>query len=147
MLKFRSMRPGSTSGETDDLVRPAAGGFGRDEADATRVGSVACAGHVARRAAAVVQRAEGRHVARRPSPRAPRFVELFEQQIYRYGDRHRVKAGITGWAQINGLRGQTSLADRVEWDNYYIENFSLWLDLKIVGWTIRSLPRHPKVDR
>ena len=40
---------------------------------------------------------------------------------------------------MNGLRGETSLADRVEWDNYYIENFSLWLDLKIVGWTVRSM--------
>jgi lipopolysaccharide/colanic/teichoic acid biosynthesis glycosyltransferase len=67
------------------------------------------------------------------------YVRLFEKQIYRYGDRHRVKAGITGWAQVHGLRGETSLADRVEWDNYYIENFSLWLDLKIVGWTVRSM--------
>jgi exopolysaccharide biosynthesis polyprenyl glycosylphosphotransferase len=66
-----------------------------------------------------------------PRPERPQFVGLFEQSVYRYGDRHRVKAGITGWAQVNGLRGKTSLADRVEWDNYYIENWSLWLDLKI----------------
>ncbi len=66
-----------------------------------------------------------------PRPERPEFVGLFEQSIYRYGDRHRVKSGITGWAQVNGLRGKTSLADRVEWDNYYIENWSLWLDLKI----------------
>ncbi len=50
--------------------------------------------------------------------------------------RHRVKSGITGWAQVNGLRGETSLQDRVEWDNYYIENWSLWLDLKIALKTI-----------
>jgi exopolysaccharide biosynthesis polyprenyl glycosylphosphotransferase len=66
-----------------------------------------------------------------PRPERPQFVGVFEQTVYRYGDRHRVKSGITGWAQVNGLRGKTSLSDRVEWDNYYIENWSLWLDLKI----------------
>jgi exopolysaccharide biosynthesis polyprenyl glycosylphosphotransferase len=77
-----------------------------------------------------------------PRPERPEFVELFEPRVHRYFDRHRVKAGITGWAQVNGLRGQTSLSDRVEWDNYYIENASLWLDLKIIGRTILTLPRH-----
>jgi lipopolysaccharide/colanic/teichoic acid biosynthesis glycosyltransferase len=52
--------------------------------------------------------------------------------LRRYGDRHRVKAGITGWAQVHGLRGQTSIADRAEFDNYYIENWSLLLDFKIL---------------
>ena len=66
-----------------------------------------------------------------PRPERPEFVELFEDSVYRYGERHRVKAGITGWAQVHGLRGKTSIADRAEWDNYYIENWSLWLDLKI----------------
>ena len=69
-------------------------------------------------------------------PSAPEFVAQFEQHVYRYGDRHRVKSGITGWAQVHGLRGQTSLADRVEWDNYYIENWTLWLDLKILLMTV-----------
>ena len=63
-----------------------------------------------------------------PRPERPEYVERFTGQIDRYGERHRVKAGITGWAQVHGLRGQTSLADRVEWDNYYIENWSIWLD-------------------
>ncbi len=49
------------------------------------------------------------------------------------------KSGITGWAQANGLRGNTSLADRVEWDNYYIENFSFWLDAKIVLMTFAAV--------
>ena len=66
-----------------------------------------------------------------PRPERPEFVELFLQDLDRYADRHRVKSGITGWAQVHGLRGQTSLADRVEWDNFYIENWSLWLDFKI----------------
>jgi exopolysaccharide biosynthesis polyprenyl glycosylphosphotransferase len=67
-----------------------------------------------------------------PRPERPQFVDLFGERIERYEDRHRVKSGITGWAQVNGLRGKTSLRDRIEWDNYYIENWSLWLDFKIL---------------
>ena len=77
-----------------------------------------------------------------PRPERPDFVELFEQNVHRYGDRHRVKSGITGWAQVNGLRGKTSLSDRVEWDNYYIENWSLWLDFKILLMTIWAVRRY-----
>jgi exopolysaccharide biosynthesis polyprenyl glycosylphosphotransferase len=76
-----------------------------------------------------------------PRPERSHYVDLFEESVYRYGDRHRVKAGITGWAQVNGLRGKTSLADRVEWDNYYIENWSLWLDFKILLLTVVSVFR------
>ncbi len=76
-----------------------------------------------------------------PRPERPEFVELFGQSIRRYDDRHRVKSGITGWAQVHGLRGKTSLADRVEWDNYYIENWSLGLDLKILLMTLAVLFR------
>ena len=67
-----------------------------------------------------------------PRPERPDFARHFERNVYRYGDRHRVKSGITGWAQVHGLRGKTSLSDRVEWDNFYIENWSLWLDVKIL---------------
>jgi exopolysaccharide biosynthesis polyprenyl glycosylphosphotransferase len=74
-----------------------------------------------------------------PRPERVHYVELFEQAIYRYPDRHRVKSGLTGWAQVNGLRGQTSLADRIEWDNFYIENWSPQLDLKILVKTIPAL--------
>jgi exopolysaccharide biosynthesis polyprenyl glycosylphosphotransferase len=77
-----------------------------------------------------------------PRPERPEFVELFRQDIVRYGDRHRVKSGITGWAQVHGLRGQTSLAERVEWDNYYIANWSLGLDLKILILTLVALFRN-----
>jgi exopolysaccharide biosynthesis polyprenyl glycosylphosphotransferase len=76
-----------------------------------------------------------------PRPERPEFVEDFEERIYRYRDRHRVKSGITGWAQVHGLRGRTSLADRAEWDNFYIENFTLWLDVKIALMTVRTLFR------
>ena len=74
-----------------------------------------------------------------PRPERPEFVELFDEQIRRYGERHRVKAGVTGWAQVNGLRGQTSIADRAEYDNYYIENWSLALDLKILALTVLAV--------
>jgi exopolysaccharide biosynthesis polyprenyl glycosylphosphotransferase len=76
-----------------------------------------------------------------PRPERPEFVELFNQDIIRYDDRHRVKSGITGWAQVHGLRGQTSLAERVEWDNYYIAHWSLGLDLKILALTLVALFR------
>jgi lipopolysaccharide/colanic/teichoic acid biosynthesis glycosyltransferase len=76
-----------------------------------------------------------------PRPERPEFVAQFEQQVRRYGERHRVKSGITGWAQVHGLRGQTSIADRAEWDNYYIENWSLWLDLKILLLTVVAVLR------
>jgi exopolysaccharide biosynthesis polyprenyl glycosylphosphotransferase len=76
-----------------------------------------------------------------PRPERPEFVQLFSDDITRYGDRHRVRAGITGWAQVHGLRGQTSLAERVEWDNYYIANWSLGLDLKIFLLTLLALVR------
>jgi exopolysaccharide biosynthesis polyprenyl glycosylphosphotransferase len=76
-----------------------------------------------------------------PRPELGTFVRLFEEAVHRYGDRHRVKSGITGWAQVHGLRGNTSLTDRVEWDNYYIENWSLWLDMKIAVMTVGSLLR------
>jgi lipopolysaccharide/colanic/teichoic acid biosynthesis glycosyltransferase len=67
-----------------------------------------------------------------PRPERVHYARRFEEAIYRYAERHRVKSGITGWAQVNGLRGRTSLTERVEWDNYYIENWSLWLDLVIL---------------
>jgi exopolysaccharide biosynthesis polyprenyl glycosylphosphotransferase len=67
-----------------------------------------------------------------PRPERLAYVRAFNERVYRYPDRHRVKSGLTGWAQVHGLRGETSLADRVEWDNYYIENWSLRLDFKIL---------------
>lgn len=70
-----------------------------------------------------------------PRPERPEFMQTFGEQVPRYDDRHRVKSGITGWAQVHGLRGQTSLADRVEWDNYYIEHWSPGLDLRILALT------------
>ncbi|HXN40429.1 MAG TPA: undecaprenyl-phosphate glucose phosphotransferase [Myxococcaceae bacterium] len=67
-----------------------------------------------------------------PRPERPVFIEEFKRQVPKYHLRHKVKAGMTGWAQINGLRGQTSIQKRIEYDLYYIENWSLVLDLKIL---------------
>jgi exopolysaccharide biosynthesis polyprenyl glycosylphosphotransferase len=67
-----------------------------------------------------------------PRPERPVFVEQFRRSIPRYMDRHREKAGLTGWAQVNGLRGDTSIIERTKYDLWYIENWSLWLDFKII---------------
>ncbi len=67
-----------------------------------------------------------------PRPERPIFIEKFKSQIPHYMLRHKVKAGITGWAQINGWRGNTSLEKRIEFDLYYIERWSFWFDIKIL---------------
>ena len=71
-----------------------------------------------------------------PRPERPFFVEQFKHRIPQYMLRHKVKAGITGWAQVNGWRGNTSLEKRIEYDLYYIENWSVSLDLKIIWLTV-----------
>ena len=71
-----------------------------------------------------------------PRPERPHFVDQFTQSIPRYARRHREKAGLTGWAQVNGLRGNTSIEERTRYDLYYVENWSLFFDLKIVAKTI-----------
>jgi exopolysaccharide biosynthesis polyprenyl glycosylphosphotransferase len=67
-----------------------------------------------------------------PRPERPHFVSQFSRQVDRYAHRHRVQAGLTGLAQVSGLRGDTSIVDRARFDNYYIENWTLWLDVKII---------------
>ena len=74
-----------------------------------------------------------------PRPERPVLVEQFRQHIPRYMLRHKIKAGMTGWAQVHGWRGNTSLEKRIEYDLYYIENWSLWLDLKIILKTIPAV--------
>jgi exopolysaccharide biosynthesis polyprenyl glycosylphosphotransferase len=71
-----------------------------------------------------------------PRPELPKLVEKFEGEIPEYFRRHRVKTGLTGWAQVNGLKGDSSIEDRVKYDIYYIENWSLWFDLKIIIKTV-----------
>jgi exopolysaccharide biosynthesis polyprenyl glycosylphosphotransferase len=74
-----------------------------------------------------------------PRPERPGFVEIFSHEHARYWARHRVPVGLTGLAQINGLRGDTSIADRARFDNYDIANWSVWLDIKILALTVREV--------
>lgn len=67
-----------------------------------------------------------------PRPEQPKYVEQFGKEIPKYLSRHHVKTGMTGWAQVNGLRGDTSIKDRVKYDLFYIENWSIWFDIRII---------------
>ncbi|MEN3308124.1 MAG: hypothetical protein V7603_4326 [Micromonosporaceae bacterium] len=124
MMKFRSLTPGSTV-ESEKRWSIA------HDARVGRVGRVL-------RATSLDELPQLLNVLRGdmslvgPRPERPFFVEQFARTHSGYADRHRVPAGITGWAQIHGLRGDTSIEDRVRFDNYYVENWSLGLDLKII---------------
>lgn len=76
-----------------------------------------------------------------PRPEQPPFATTFGEQLLWYRFRHRIKPGMTGWAQSHGLRGDTPIDDRVELDNWYIENWSIWLDLRILVMTLREVIR------
>lgn len=139
-LKFRSMRPVDPA-DADFTPTEGAAPGGVEGADRrTRIGKIM-------RKTSLDELPQLFNVLRGdmsmvgPRPERPSFVELFEMQVRRYGDRHRVKAGITGWAQVHGLRGQTSIADRAEFDNYYIENWSLRLDFRILLLTVLAVLR------
>jgi exopolysaccharide biosynthesis polyprenyl glycosylphosphotransferase len=77
-----------------------------------------------------------------PRPERPEFVEQFRAEFPHYMLRHKVRAGMTGWAQVHGWRGNTSIRMRIEHDLYYIENWSLLLDLKILALTVVHGLRH-----
>ena len=78
-----------------------------------------------------------------PRPERPEFVELFGENLRRYEQPRRVKPGITGWAQVRGLDGHAPLAERVRWDDLYVENWSLRLDAKIIAMTLWHTLREP----
>ncbi|HKS50283.1 MAG TPA: sugar transferase, partial [Pseudonocardiaceae bacterium] len=71
-----------------------------------------------------------------PRPERPYFAARFAHQVPRYADRHRMRAGITGWAQVNGLHGDTCIAQRSRLDNFYIEHWSPWMDAVILVRTL-----------
>jgi exopolysaccharide biosynthesis polyprenyl glycosylphosphotransferase len=139
MLKFRSMHLALADESWHPSPGSAPGGVeGRDRR--TRVG------RFLRRTALdeipqLINVLKGEMTLIGPRPERPEFASLFGRDLARYTDRHRVKSGITGWAQVSGLRGQTSLPDRVAWDNYYIENWSPSLDLKILVMTVAAVAR------
>ena len=139
LLKFRSMAPPRADADFRPSAGSAPGGI-EGEDRRTRVG------RFLRRSSLdelpqLINVLRGNMSLVGPRPERPEFVELFNRDIDRYEDRLRVKSGITGWAQVHGLRGQTSLADRVEWDNFYIEHWSLSFDLKILALTVVAVFR------
>ena len=71
-----------------------------------------------------------------PRPERPYYVEKFKEEIPQYMIKHQVRPGLTGWAQVNGYRGDTSIEKRIEYDLYYIENWTIGLDLKILFLTV-----------
>jgi exopolysaccharide biosynthesis polyprenyl glycosylphosphotransferase len=147
MLKFRTMRSPSTDGEEADADWALEQLHGAAAATSVRVEDrLTPLGRFLRRSSLdelpqLWNVLHGDMSLIGPRPERVSYVQRFDESVYRYSDRHRVKSGLTGWAQVNGLRGKTSLADRVEWDNYYIENWSLWLDFKILLRTIARVPR------
>ena len=141
MLKFRSMRMAAAAGDQLDLPPDTAPGGVEGDDRRTPLGTLL------RRTSLdelpqLLNVLKGDMSLVGPRPERPDFARMFEENIYRYGDRQRVKSGITGWAQVHGLRGRTSLKDRVEWDNHYIENWSLWLDVKIMLLTFLAVGRY-----
>ena len=76
-----------------------------------------------------------------PRPERPRFATAFARELPHYDDRHRVRAGMTGWAQVHGLHGDSSIADRARFDNQYIEYWSPWMDVVILGRTVAAVLR------
>ncbi|MFI5327466.1 MAG: undecaprenyl-phosphate glucose phosphotransferase [Candidatus Rokuibacteriota bacterium] len=128
MLKFRTMRPNAEASSGPVWAGPA---------DARRTGF----GTFLRRFSLdelpqFINVVRGDMSVVGPRPERPVFVERFRQTVPGYMLRHKVKSGITGWAQVNGLRGNTSLEKRIQYDIDYIERWSLWFDLKIIALTV-----------
>jgi lipopolysaccharide/colanic/teichoic acid biosynthesis glycosyltransferase len=82
-----------------------------------------------------------------PRPEQPHYVNMFRQNVPRYMERHREKAGMTGWAQVNGLRGDTSIVERTKYDLWYSENWSILLDIKILLRTVWQIFVHAVLRR
>ncbi len=137
LLKFRTMMEGGSADEFDPPDGCAPGGV-EGEDRRTSIGPW-LRGTSLDELPQLINVLRGEMSLVGPRPERPEFVERFNVEVDHYRDRHRVKSGITGWAQVNGLRGQTSIADRVEWDNYYIENWSLRLDLRIIALTVAEM--------
>ena len=128
MLKFRTMRPDAEAVTGPVWTRP-------DDPRRTRLGAWLRRSSLDELPQLInVLRGEMSLVG--PRPERPTFVEAFRKNVPGYMLRHKVKAGITGWAQVNGWRGDTSVAKRIEYDLYYIERWSLLFDLKILVLTV-----------
>jgi len=143
MLKFRSMRIDTAADRGPEVseVRPGLAPGGVEGADRrTAVGTFIRSTSLDE-LPQLLNVVAGQMSLVGPRPERPEFVALFGESVNRYDDRHRVKSGITGWAQVNDLRGKTSVSDRIEWDNYYISNWSLALDFRILVMTVAAVLR------
>jgi lipopolysaccharide/colanic/teichoic acid biosynthesis glycosyltransferase len=145
LFKFRSMR----DEPTDRSFRPADGDApgGVEGVDRrTRVGRLLRASSLDELPQLLnVLRGEMSLIG--PRPERPEFAERFAEEIPDYAERHRVKAGITGWAQANGLRGQTPIAERVKYDNYYIDHWSIQLEFMTILLTVVEVLRFREARR
>jgi lipopolysaccharide/colanic/teichoic acid biosynthesis glycosyltransferase len=133
MIKFRSMEPNAES-ETGPVWATAG------DSRTTRVGAIL------RRLSLdelpqFINVMVGEMSLVGPRPERPHFVEQFRERVPRYFERHAEKAGITGWAQVNGLRGNVSIEERTSYDLWYVENWTPWLDLKIMIKTLAAVVR------
>jgi exopolysaccharide biosynthesis polyprenyl glycosylphosphotransferase len=129
VLKFRTMRQNEDSDSTwsvaDDERRTVAGRFLRK----TSIDELPQLFNVIRGDMSMIG----------PRPERPLFAVQFAAEVPRYEDRHRVPVGITGWAQVHGLRGDTSIPERARFDNYYVEHWSLWRDVVILFRTVGAV--------
>ncbi len=136
MLKFRTMRePLAGSGLFEPPTGCAPGGVEDDDRRTTL-------GRWLRRASLdevpqLINVLRGEMSLIGPRPERPEYVRRFGAELRLYDRRHRVKSGITGLAQVSGLRGQTSIAERAEYDHFYVQNWSFWLDFKIALRTVK----------
>ena len=129
LLKFRTMEVNDDSDTTWSVV---------DDARVTRVGWLLRRTYLDELPQLLnVLRGEMSLIG--PRPERPYFAQRFAREVPRYGDRHRVPGGISGWAQVHGLRGDTPIPDRARLDNHYIEHWSLWRDLVILARTFVNL--------
>jgi exopolysaccharide biosynthesis polyprenyl glycosylphosphotransferase len=133
MLKFRSMRPDAEAESGPVWAQP-------NDPRRTRLGSLI------RRFSLdefpqLVNVLVGEMSLVGPRPERPEFVARFSNLVPRYRERHMEKAGMTGWAQVNGLRGQTSIVERTEYDLFYVETWSLAFDIKILLKTLAAVIR------
>jgi exopolysaccharide biosynthesis polyprenyl glycosylphosphotransferase len=140
MLKFRSMRPAGARPRSEWIKAGMAPGGVEGEDRRTAVGRFIRA-YSLDELPQLLNVLKGEMSMIGPRPERPEFVEVFDEEVREYSDRHRVKSGITGLAQVNGLRGQTSITDRASLDNYYIQHWSMALDLKILVGTFAAVLR------
>jgi lipopolysaccharide/colanic/teichoic acid biosynthesis glycosyltransferase len=142
MLKFRTMPASAAEEDGEDiaLVRDGRAPGGIDERRLSRVG-----GFLRRTSLdelpQLINVIRGEMSLIGPRPERPTYASFFERTVPHYRDRHRVKPGITGWAQVHGLSGRTSIARRAHYDSFYVKNCSLRLDLKIALLTFGALFR------